>query len=154
MTGHSNRTVLTGDNLPIHWQHRCLQMGPRTRRPPQRAKSRHMAQVPRHVHPPFRARLRRGSAAVHCPSRGGLRDRDLRDQGEGRGRGSAIIAIRTEVDWPSFVVGFAIAGGAAWRRPRRAVGVFIRHKRLKAPRSKTSTPMGRQPMGAEREDRR
>ena len=104
MTGHSNRTVLTGDNLAIHWQHRCLRMGPRTRRPPQRAKSRHMAQVPRHVHPPFRARLGRGRAAP--------------------------------------------------RRLWRSVRVFICHKRLKAPRSKTSTPMGRQPMGVEREDRR
>ena len=104
MTGLSNRTVLTGDNLPIPWQHRCLQMGPRTSRPALRGQSRRVARVPRHVHRPFRARLGRGRAAP--------------------------------------------------RRLWRTVRVFICHKRLKAPRSKASTPMGRQPMGVEREDRR
>ena len=57
----------------------------------------------------------------------------------------------TEIDWPSFVLGFAIAGGAASRRLWKTVRVFIRHKWPKTPRSKTSTPIGRQPIGDERE---
>lgn len=153
MTGHSNRTVLTGDNLPILWQHRCLRMDPRTRRPARRAQSRHVARITP-CPPAFPSATTAWECRCTAPLERGLRDRDLRDQGAWRGRGSAIITIRIEVDWPSFVLGFAIAGGAASRRLWRTVRVFICHKRLKAPRSNTSTPMGRQPMGAEREDRR
>ena len=112
MTGLSNRTLFTVDNLPILRRYLCLRKGPR----PQRVQSRH-------VHPSCRQRGERTRTRhQHDHDRDRLAELRARIRHRGRGRLEAALEDCASIHPPQVAQDTAL-----------------------------QDPMGRQPMGHERE---